>query len=450
MNFSCDNCQRRYTIADEKVRDRAVRIRCKACQHLMSVGPIPEPEPEPAPMAQEEDRTRMVSLESLEALRAQTKAPAAAAPAKAAAPNPWEDEPTRAAGPGEAAALWFVSSHGKQIGPFATPDLLEKVRSGELQARNFMWKNGMTDWKRGSDIPELAVLLEAADAPQGGGFGQDFGADPQQAQSSGFDLSIGAEEREDDAARAADHGDDAHGAYQGDPEPMAPAPAQKARGRSREAPKQDLDAGSLFSDLELSKVVRMSDLSDIRQPSGQHAAAPAASQDDGAEEPDAPREPSSPRNIAPEPRPSRPMHTPHRGTVAMSANKGASGFRKFLATLLLLIALVLGAAFAIHERLVEVPREVQAQVDAYWPLPSRRPPAVATPPVTRVPAAGPAQPQPSPGAPEDGAAADVATGSGDPAAEDDLAAPADAGVGAPAVPRATARDAGAVNEGSIR
>jgi predicted Zn finger-like uncharacterized protein len=31
MRFSCDSCLARYTIADEKVQEKALRVRCKRC-----------------------------------------------------------------------------------------------------------------------------------------------------------------------------------------------------------------------------------------------------------------------------------------------------------------------------------------------------------------------------------------------------------------------------------
>ncbi|MET0403105.1 MAG: zinc-ribbon domain-containing protein, partial [Cystobacter sp.] len=36
LNFSCNQCQRRYSIADEKVRGKTVKIRCKNCQYVIS------------------------------------------------------------------------------------------------------------------------------------------------------------------------------------------------------------------------------------------------------------------------------------------------------------------------------------------------------------------------------------------------------------------------------
>src|SRR5512141_1944450 len=59
MKFVCDRCQTRYSIADEKVRQKILRIRCKTCGNVILVqesAAIPEGEaegsaPHPSPKA---------------------------------------------------------------------------------------------------------------------------------------------------------------------------------------------------------------------------------------------------------------------------------------------------------------------------------------------------------------------------------------------------------------
>ncbi|MFL5343622.1 MAG: AgmX/PglI C-terminal domain-containing protein [Hyalangium sp.] len=154
MNFSCDNCQRRYSIADEKVRGKTVKVRCKNCQNLISVQ---------GPPFEMEESTRVVSLADVEKIREQERAMAAAAPVASA--NPWENEPTRAAPGRPPSAPWFVMVKSKQEGPLDEAGLQALVESGAANARSFFWQQGMADWKRGSDIPELANVFAAPPAP---------------------------------------------------------------------------------------------------------------------------------------------------------------------------------------------------------------------------------------------------------------------------------------------
>ncbi len=115
MNITCSNCQKRYSIADEKVRGKSIKIRCKNCQTLLTVqGPS-------------EERT---------------------------APMPLSEEP-------RAASVWFAMVKGTQQGPFDLPELRTRVRNGEITDRSYLWKQGMADWKRGSDLLELASVFSA-------------------------------------------------------------------------------------------------------------------------------------------------------------------------------------------------------------------------------------------------------------------------------------------------
>lgn len=171
MNFTCDNCQKRYSIADEKVRGKTVKVRCKNCQNVITVE---------GPSLPLEESTRVVSLADVERIRAQerslaepaapapapvTAAPVARAPA-AALQTPWDDEPTRAAPLKATASPWFVMVRNKQEGPLDEGALREMVATGAVSGRSFFWQQGMADWKRGSDIPELAGLFGPPPAPE--------------------------------------------------------------------------------------------------------------------------------------------------------------------------------------------------------------------------------------------------------------------------------------------
>lgn len=147
MNFTCDKCQRRYTIADDKVRGKTVKIRCKHCQNVISVT---------GPEVPAEDRTRVVSSTEYESVRALAASPA---PAKV---DPWKNEPTRAAPLGS--DEWFAMVKGQQIGPLVGSALFEKIINNEISPRTYLWKDGMADWKRASDIAEVSALFGGAPA----------------------------------------------------------------------------------------------------------------------------------------------------------------------------------------------------------------------------------------------------------------------------------------------
>ncbi|WP_223636641.1 GYF domain-containing protein [Corallococcus sp. EGB] len=276
MNFTCDNCQKRYSIADEKVRGKTVKVRCKNCQNVITVeGPA------------EEESTRVVSLADVERIRAQERslagggaaAPAAPAPVSAvAAPaplakppasapqTPWDDEPTRTAPPRQTAgAPWFVMVRNKQEGPLDESAVAEWMAAGTISARSFFWRQGMPDWKRGSDIPELAALLTPAAppeppppppppepvAPPPARAAAPARREPEPQQP--FYAENEPAPSQDDFER---DGDEDEGTLFGNREAPAPVPTPAPR-RAVSAPREDAPAASgaplneLFSDLDL-------------------------------------------------------------------------------------------------------------------------------------------------------------------------------------------------------
>ncbi|MGZ3460156.1 MAG: GYF domain-containing protein, partial [Archangium sp.] len=161
MNFFCNKCQRRYSIADDKVRGKTVKVRCKNCQNVISVE---------GPPAEAEERTRVVSLENLELLREQDRSlseagPASSTPRAAAANTSWDDEPTRTMPVRDTRSPWFAMVKNKQEGPLDEVALGELVASGAVTPRSYFWQQGMPDWKRAQDIPELAGLFASAAPP---------------------------------------------------------------------------------------------------------------------------------------------------------------------------------------------------------------------------------------------------------------------------------------------
>lgn len=186
MNFSCDKCGRKYSIPDDRVGDKGVKIRCKHCSHVITLRPPP---------ASADESTRMVSLAELErgGVAGPKPAPApqpvitaprprgglsgaaggksarteiASMPQQAtreqtnpAAQSPWEGEATRAVVAPDPTTQWFAMVKGQQVGPFDMRGLSAKVKQGEVGLKTFVWRDGMGDWKRAEELPELALMF---------------------------------------------------------------------------------------------------------------------------------------------------------------------------------------------------------------------------------------------------------------------------------------------------
>jgi hypothetical protein len=57
---------------------------------------------------------------------------------------------------------WFVLLQTKQVGPLDARALVERVRSGEVHGRTFVWRDGFDGWRRALEVPELIPVLEEA------------------------------------------------------------------------------------------------------------------------------------------------------------------------------------------------------------------------------------------------------------------------------------------------
>jgi len=69
MKIVCDSCGTKYSIADEKVRGKVFKIRCKKCSNIIVVRGGAEANPAPAPLG---DAARAYRKEKMAAKKAET------------------------------------------------------------------------------------------------------------------------------------------------------------------------------------------------------------------------------------------------------------------------------------------------------------------------------------------------------------------------------------------
>lgn len=82
-------------------------------------------------------------------------------------PPPPEDEVEKVVTPPpppppEAQLEVYVAVNGQTTGPFNAGQLRAKVLAGELTGDTYVWMDGMAEWKRAREVPELAPILAAA------------------------------------------------------------------------------------------------------------------------------------------------------------------------------------------------------------------------------------------------------------------------------------------------
>jgi predicted Zn finger-like uncharacterized protein len=141
MKFVCDKCNTRYSIADERVHGRVLKIRCKACNHVITVR---EEHPAAAAAPPAGSLEDAFSGFNEEATRVSTSPPPAA----------------------EGADEWYVSFDGDQEGPLPLQRALDRVRLERPRGKEcFCWRAGFFVWLPVDDVPEFAPALVAKVPP---------------------------------------------------------------------------------------------------------------------------------------------------------------------------------------------------------------------------------------------------------------------------------------------
>ncbi len=137
MKISCQSCQAKYAIADEKVTGKVVKIRCKKCSNTIVIDGRPGAA---APLSAVPDAVWMVHL------HAQT---------------PDEGGET---------------DEGQQV-ELPTHEVISAYRQGRINDATYCWKEGMADWLPLGEIEELVAAREQLPWPTA-----DSGPDPASSE----------------------------------------------------------------------------------------------------------------------------------------------------------------------------------------------------------------------------------------------------------------------------
>ncbi len=192
MRFSCKKCNAKYAIADEKIRGKVVKIRCKHCGQVMvvrdagrlSVPPIEAPKaglttsavassavakselpvslvPEPAlpqsvappsdEFSSDGPASNQIDEQGIppEAGPSQEFAQAFKGLYASGQPRtgPIEQDDGRGRGePAQRAPVWYYGLDGAEEGPFTSLEIEERIRLGSITRDHFVWREGLDDW----------------------------------------------------------------------------------------------------------------------------------------------------------------------------------------------------------------------------------------------------------------------------------------------------------------
>lgn len=135
MKFYCEQCNTKYSIAEEKVRGKVLKVRCKSCGNIITVR---DPEA-PTPAAQD--------------------------PVASLRPGPPK---APGASPRIPQTNWYYSVNGQSSAPMDLEVLKARYETGELGDESYVWHESIIEWKpvRDVDIFESALAKGQAIRPR--------------------------------------------------------------------------------------------------------------------------------------------------------------------------------------------------------------------------------------------------------------------------------------------
>ena len=173
MKFVCDRCQTKYSIADERVRGKVLKVKCKTCANVITVrearrasvgGPATLSGGAPGRCGRHRPRstigpTRRASPNG-RFWRRSVPGPAFVPPRRPTGPTP-----ALGAGPATTAIQWYMALDGARTGPFTRKELVDKLMPLAKNADVHIWNERLDGWKAPTDVPAVAARSAARRKP---------------------------------------------------------------------------------------------------------------------------------------------------------------------------------------------------------------------------------------------------------------------------------------------
>ncbi len=163
MKFLCGNCKAKYKIADDKVSGRALRMKCRRCQHDIIIR-REEAAPPAAAAAAGGGRGAAARPKAPQAKRGDRRGSALGADFRrnVSSPGAKSSPPPTPAPPED---LWHVAINDVPVGPIKREEVEKKVQTGAVNGESLCWREGYDDWRPLSEVAELASLLRKQRPP---------------------------------------------------------------------------------------------------------------------------------------------------------------------------------------------------------------------------------------------------------------------------------------------
>jgi predicted Zn finger-like uncharacterized protein len=150
MNVTCTGCPAKYSVPDDKVRGKKVRITCKHCGTNIVV--------DGSALGASQSVLPQVGPEVDKPAVAAAVAATPSASAKAA-PTPEAAAPVATKAPA-VESTWLVGFIDDRQEQHSTSEVVALYASAKIDDETLVWKDGMDDWLPPFDVPEIAAMLK--------------------------------------------------------------------------------------------------------------------------------------------------------------------------------------------------------------------------------------------------------------------------------------------------
>jgi predicted Zn finger-like uncharacterized protein len=188
MKFVCDRCQTKYSIADERVRGKVLKVKCKNCANVISVREARSPSSGASPTLSAGASASRPRTGANAALSIPSETPGVDSERTQLAVSPFPSEPDpfpdldpfappapvakrRPTGPIAPAAppddgvQWYMALAGARTGPFMRSKLVDRLLPLAKDADVHIWNERLDGWKPPADVAEVAADLSRRRAP---------------------------------------------------------------------------------------------------------------------------------------------------------------------------------------------------------------------------------------------------------------------------------------------
>jgi predicted Zn finger-like uncharacterized protein len=164
MKVSCPACDSKYTIADEKVSGRKVKVRCKSCGGQIVVdGTAKTPDESSGANSSDGDDNDATRVFSNAEQSAFEEKHANLPLSDSVLPGPDDLPPSQPSNE----ITWSVNVSETDERSLTTEQLVSAYMNGELEGEVYVWHDGLPDWSLILNVPELARAINDAKAKKG-------------------------------------------------------------------------------------------------------------------------------------------------------------------------------------------------------------------------------------------------------------------------------------------